>query len=75
MRRVGFGLAVVLSLQILWREHGSLEATRRAQVKRLAFVARYGHTGDWMFHVPSDWLQDFAEALSEIVEEENRAKP
>lgn len=55
---------------VLWNRDG-LEPTYKAHVKRLAYASRYGHAGEWMFHVSTDFLQDFNGALSEIVEEEN----
>jgi hypothetical protein len=43
-------------------------------MKRFAFASRYGRAGEWMFFVPTDFLQSFVEAVGEIVEEENRPR-
>ena len=59
---------------LAWRIEGALEDTYDAQVKRLAYASRYGRAGEWMFHVPSDFLQDFVDQVAEIVEEETRPK-
>lgn len=43
-------------------------------MKRLAYAGRYGRAGEWMLTVPSWFLQDYVEAVGEIVEEENRPR-
>ncbi len=60
-------------MSLAWQEAGT-EATYKARVKRLAFASRYGRAGEWMFYVGTDFLQDFCEAVGEIVEEENRPR-
>ena len=62
-----------LALYLAWRIAG-VDETYRQTVKRLAFAGRYGHAGEWMFHVGVDFLEDFTNALAEIVEEENRPR-
>lgn len=70
---MGPGAALVIALQTVWRIAGT-EETYKQTVKRLAFATRYGHAGEWVFHEGVDFLQDYCEALAEIVEEENRPR-
>ena len=63
----------MLTLYVMWRVEGA-ERTYHEQVKRLAFATRYGHASDWVFRVPTDFLQDYCQALASIVEEENRPR-
>lgn len=66
---VGPGVAIPLSLNLAWRRAG-VETTYKARVKRFAFAARYGRAGEWMFRVSGEFLQDFCDAVEEIVREE-----
>lgn len=63
-----------MAIALSWRLAGT-EDTYRNVVKKLAFVGRYAHAGEWMFNVDGEFLQDFIEATVEIVEEENRKSP
>ena len=70
---LGPGASLPIALGLAWRRAGT-EETYKRYVKRLAFASRYGHAGEWMFRVSSDFLQDFVEAVAEIVSEENRSQ-
>ncbi len=56
-----------------WEQEGT-DHTYRVLLKRLAFAARYGKAGSWMLEVPGDFLQDYVDAVGELVEEENRPR-
>lgn len=43
-------------------------------MKRLAYACRYGHAAAFALEVDASFLQDFVEAVAEIVEEENRPR-
>lgn len=72
--RIGPYASIALALYLAWRQPGAIEDTRRAHMRRLAYATRYGHAGDWVWFAPSDLLQEYVEALAEIVEEENRPR-
>lgn len=67
---MGPGAAQMLAVSMAWRDAGAVDRTYRARVKRLAIAGRYGHAGEWMFRVDGRFLQDYVEALGEIVKEE-----
>jgi hypothetical protein len=72
MVELGVGLGLLLGLMMIWREPGTAEESYRQHIKRLAYACRYGHAAPFVFGVDSGFLQDFCNALGEIVEEENR---
>jgi len=48
-----------------------VESARKRQFKVLAYASRYGRAGEWMLRADFAFLNEFCEAVDELVQEEN----